>query len=123
MARRSGRTSIATDGGGADLPDAEVVGQPGHGAPLAAAQLVEAGVGGHPVRPGGEGGAPVEAPDAADDGDQRLLGGVERVGVVAGQPAAHRVDPVVVAAQQRVEGGAVALLGRRGRATGRRARP
>ena len=33
------------------------------------------------------------------------------VGVVAGQPPAHGVDAVVVAAQQRVEGGAVALLG------------
>ena len=81
------------------------------GAALAAAQLVEAGVGRHPVGPGGEGGAAVEAPDAAGDGDQGLLGGVEGVGLVAGQPAAHGVDPVVVAAQQRVEGGAVALLG------------
>ena len=58
----------------------------------------------------------------AGDGDQRLLGGVEGVGVVAGQPAAHRVDAVVVAAEQRVEGGAVAGLGGARRAPGRRAR-
>ena len=124
MARRSGRTSIADRRRWRRPRRApRSSGSPGTAPPLAAAQLVEARVGGDPVGPGGEGGPAVEAADAADDGDQRLLGGVERVGVVAGQPAADGVDPVVVAAQQRVEGGAVARLRRRGRAPGRRARP
>jgi hypothetical protein len=75
------------------------------------AELVEAGVGGHSVGPGGEGGTAVEAPDALRDGDERLLGGVQAVGLVAGQPAADGVDPVVVTSEQRVESDAIALLG------------
>ena len=51
------------------------------------------GVGGDPVDPGRERRPAVEAGQAADDRDQGLLGGVERVGVVAGQPAADAVDP------------------------------
>ena len=46
-------------------------------------QLVEAGVGGHPVGPGRERRPAVEAGDALVIGDQRLLGGVGGVGVVA----------------------------------------
>ena len=76
----------------------------------APAQLVEAGVGGDAVGPGPEAGPPVEAADAAHDGDHRLLRGVGGVGVVAGDPPAHGVDPVVVEAQQLLEGPAVAAL-------------
>ena len=45
------------------------------------AQLVEAGVRGHPVEPGRESGPTVEAVDAAGHGHEGLLGGVERVGL------------------------------------------
>src|SRR5690606_30501642 len=54
-----------------------------------------------------EPGPPVEAGEAPHDRDERLLGGVERVGLVPGQAAAEVEDAVVVAAQERVEGGAV----------------
>ena len=60
-------------------------------------------VGGDPVGPGAERGALIEAGQTADDGDERLLGGVGGVGVVAGQPTSERVDRVMVAAQQVVE--------------------
>ena len=79
---------------------------------LAAAELVEAGVGGDPVGPGRERGPAVVAVEAAGDGDQGVLGGVERVVLVAGHASADGVDAVVVAAQQGVEGRAVAGLGR-----------
>ncbi len=47
---------------------------------------------------------------AAHDREQRFLGRVEGVGVVAGEATAQPVEPVVVAAQQRVEGNAIAVL-------------
>ena len=47
----------------------------------------------------------------AHDPDQRLLGGVVGVAGGAGDPAAHGVDAVVVAAQQGIERVAVAALG------------
>ncbi len=79
--------------------------------PAAAAQLVEGGVGGDAVDPRGERRAPVEAGEAADDADHRLLGGVVGVAAGAGDAPAHGVDAVVVAAQQPVEGVAIAGLG------------
>jgi hypothetical protein len=84
----------------------EVLGR--EGTTLAPAQLVEARVRRHPVGPGREGGATVEAIQTPNDGDQRFLGGVGRVGVVPGQPAAQGVDAVVVSPEQDVEGSAVA---------------
>ena len=78
----------------------------------AAAQLVQAGVRGDPVHPGAGGRPPIEAGQPADDGDERLLRGVGRVGRVPGQTGAHGVDEVEVAPQQGVERGAVAGLGR-----------
>ena len=115
MASRSGSPSMPAEPGEA-LPGwftaaSRSSGRPGRRAPSPAPQLVEAGVGGHPVGPGREGGSPVEAADAPGDRDERLLGGVERVGLVAGQPAAHGVDAVVVPTQERVERRSVALLG------------
>ena len=47
---------------------------------------------------------------AADDGDERVLGGVERVVVVAGDAPAQGMHPVVVAAQEGVERALVAAL-------------
>lgn len=90
-----------------------VLGQPGVGSPAATPEFVEARVGGHSVRPGGELGPSVEAGEPSDDRDQGLLGGIERVGIVAGEPPADRVDPVLVQAQEFVEGPPVpALSGR-----------
>ena len=77
-------------------------GRPEAGSPPAAAQLVEAGVGVDAVGPRRERRAAVEAGEAAHDGDQRLLGGVGGVGVVAGDAPAQGVDPVVVDAQELV---------------------
>lgn len=70
------------DGGagpGADVSrvgGVEILGKARGGAPLPSPQLVEACVGGDAVGPGGEGGSAVEAPDAACDRDQSVLGGV-----------------------------------------------
>jgi hypothetical protein len=52
----------------------------------------------------------VESRETTHDRDQRVLGGVGGVGVVPRDSAAQRVDPVVVASQQLVEGGRVAAL-------------
>lgn len=73
-------------------------------------ELVEAGIGGHAVRPGGERRAAVETGQATCDGDEGLLGGVGGVGGVAGDPPAHGEDAVVVTAQQLLERVAVAAL-------------
>ena len=67
----------------------------------ALAELVEGGVGGDAIAPGGERGSSVEAVDRPHDPDQRLLGGVVGIAGSAGDAPAHGVDPVVVAAQQR----------------------
>ena len=80
------------------------------GAALAPAQLVERGVRGDPVRPRRELGATVEARQAPDDADHRLLGRVVGVAGRPGDAPAHGVDAVVVAAQQLVEGAPVAGL-------------
>ena len=74
------------------------------------AQLVERGVRGDAVRPGAERGPAVEPRQVADDLDERLLAGVVGIARRAGDPSAHRVDPVVVAAEQLVERAAVAGL-------------
>lgn len=80
------------------------VGQTGLGPTVTPPEFVEGGVGGDPVSPSGEPGPPVEAGEALGDGDQGFLGGVEAVGVVAGQSPAHGVDPILVAAQELVQG-------------------
>ena len=73
-------------------------------------ELVEAGVGGDPVRPGRERSAAVEAFESLDDGDQRLLGGVERAGVVSGESATdRRCGPD--ASAKGIKGAAVPLRG------------
>jgi hypothetical protein len=77
------------------------------------AELVEAGVRRHPIRPRAERGSTVEPGQAAHQGDQGLLSGVEGVGLVARESPADRVDPVVVPAEKRVEGALIASLGRR----------
>ena len=66
--------------------------------------------------------AAVEPGEAADDADHRLLGGVVGVAAGAGDAPAHRVDAVVVAAQQAVERVAVAGLGGGHQAWRRRSR-
>ena len=78
-----------------------------------AAELVEAGVGGHPVGPGRELRSAVEGADAAHDQQQGLLGRVGGVGVVAGEATAHGPDPLVVPTQEQ-------RPSRRGRRPGRR---
>ena len=45
----------------------------------------------------------MEAGESPDDGNERLLGGVLAVGVVAGQPPADGVDPIMVEPQQPLE--------------------
>ena len=103
-ARRSGSASMPTAvTAGVRGSAVEVLREPGDGAPAATAELVEARVRGHPVGPGAEGGAAVEPGQPADDGEEGLLGGVEGVGLVAGQSPAQAEDPVVVPAEQRVE--------------------
>ena len=74
-------------------------------------QLVDRRVHGYPVHPGGEPAAAIETVQPADDGDEGILGGVSGVGVVAGEAAAHRVHPVIVGPQQRLEGAAVTQAG------------
>jgi hypothetical protein len=98
---------------GADVEGVEGLVLPGFRAPAPAAELVEARVGRHPVRPGGEGGTAVEARQASDNGDHRLLQGVGGVGVVAHDPPAHGVEPVGVAPEQQVERAAIAGVDRR----------
>jgi hypothetical protein len=77
-----------------------------------ASQLVETGVGRDPVGPGRELGPAVEPRKALHDGDERFLGRVESVGVVAGQPPTDGVDPILVLAQQPIEGALVTRLSR-----------
>jgi hypothetical protein len=79
--------------------------------PRAPADLVEGGVDGDAIGPGGETGTPVEAVKAADDSDERVLQGVGGVGVAARHPTADGVEPVVVAAQERVKRSPVAGSG------------
>ena len=67
--------------------DVLVIREAGLRATTPATELVETGVGGDPVRPGRERRAAVEALESLDDGDQRLLGGVERA---ASFPASRR---------------------------------
>ena len=73
-------------------------------------ELVEAGVGGDPVRPGRERSAAVEAFESLDDREQRLLGGVERVGVASGESATDRVDAGLMLLQKGIKGAAVSAL-------------
>ncbi len=81
------------------------------GPTLAAAELIEAGVGGHPVAPGPECRATVEAGKTSNDGQERLLTAVSGVGVVPGDPPTHRVETVVVEPEQLVHGLGIAPLG------------
>jgi hypothetical protein len=76
------------------------------------AQLVETGVGRHAVGPGRELGPAVEPGQPLDDGDEGFLGRVESIGVVAGQPPTDGVDPILVLAQQPIEGALVTRLSR-----------
>ena len=62
------------------------------------------------MHPSGELGSPFEAVDAPHQGDERLLGGIQGIGLVAGQPPAQGVDLVVVPLKQGVERDLVALL-------------
>jgi hypothetical protein len=86
-------------------------GETGLRPPPPAAQLVERGVGGDPVRPRGERRSLVEPAETAYHRDQGLLCGIERVRVVAGEAAAQRVQAVVVATKERLESLAIAAAG------------
>jgi len=97
--------------GSVAVDDGLQVGKAGGGTTRAPAQLVEAGVGGNAVHPRRETGAPLEAIDTAGNGDQGLLGGVHRIGFVAGNPTAYRVDPIDLPAQETIHGVAIAGLG------------
>ena len=108
---RSATRGVHRDGGVGRL--APLVGQVGQWSPAPAPQLVEAGVGGHPVGPGRKRRPAVEAGQAPHDGEERLLRGVGGVGVVAGDAPGQGVDAVVVLAQQLLEGRSVAVPGRR----------
>jgi hypothetical protein len=80
-------------------------------AALAAAELIEAGIGRYPICPRAERRASVESVEVAHDRDHRVLRGVGGVGVVAGDSAAHGMNAVVVTAQQLVECPTVSPLG------------
>src|SRR5699024_4887902 len=56
-------------------------------------------------------GASVEAFEATHDGDERLLGGVEGVGVVAGDASTHGVDPRLLFTQQPIERASITVAG------------
>ena len=75
----------------------------GNGPSPSPAQLVETGVGRNAVGPRRERRASVEARQPAHECQERLLRGVERVGVVAGHAPAQPVQAVVVPAQQCLE--------------------
>ena len=47
--------------------------------------------------------AAVEAIESLDDGDQRLLGGVERAGVVSGESATDRIDAGLMLLQKGIK--------------------
>ena len=87
-----------------------VIREAGLRATTPATELVETGVGGDPVRPGRERRAAVEAIESLDDGDQRLLGGVERVGVVSGESATDRIDAGLMLLQKGIKSAAIAAL-------------
>ncbi len=89
-----------------------VVGEARIGAATATTKFVETGVGGDAVGPGGEAGPAVEPSQPLHDGDHRLLGGVQRIGVVARETTTDRVDPTLVIPQQIVERALVPRLGR-----------
>lgn len=89
-----------------------VLGETGIGAPASTTEFVEACVGGDPIRPCRELGPTIKPRKALDDRNQGFLGGVESVGIVAGQPAADGVDPILMASQQLIEGTLVSRLGR-----------
>jgi hypothetical protein len=80
-------------------------------ASAATATFVERGIGGDAIDPRCHGGTTVEAGESPHNGDHGLLGGV--VGITGGaeDAAAHGVDEVVVAPQQRVERLPIAALG------------
>ena len=88
--------------------DVLVIREAGLRATTPATELVETGVGGDPVRPGRERRAAVEAIESLDDGDQRLLGGVERAGVVSGESATDRIDAGLMLLQKGIKSAAIA---------------
>ncbi len=94
-----------------DVMVVDLVGRGEHTAALAAAQLVEAGVGGDAVGPRAERRTPVETGEVAHNGDHRILGCVGGVGFVPGDASTHSVHAVVVTAEQLVECPTVSPLG------------
>ena len=73
------------------------------GAAAPSSHLVDTGVGGDAVQPCGEGAPPVEPAETPDRGKERVLGGIEGVGLVAEHPPAQRVHAVVVRRDQGLE--------------------
>ncbi len=78
--------------------------QGGRGSPAASSQFIKGSVGRDPIGPSRELGLAVKAGEPFDDGDERLLGGVLPVGVVAREAPADGVDLIVVLPQQLLEG-------------------
>lgn len=75
-----------------------------------AAALDEGGVGGHPVDPGADRGASLEAVDLAGESQEHVLHHLLRVGVGAGDTACDPEDPRGVALHELLEGGVVAIF-------------
>ena len=92
------------------IRDVLVIREAGLRATTPPTELVETGVGGDPVRPGRERRAAVEAVESSDDGDQCLLGGVERVGVVSCESATDRIDAGLMLVQKGIKGVTVSAL-------------
>ena len=84
--------------------------QGGQWSPAPSSQFVKGRVGGDPVGPGRELGLAVEAGESPNDGDERFLGGILAVSVVARETPANGVDLLVVAPQQLLEGTPVSGL-------------
>ena len=84
--------------------------QGGLWSPAAPSQFVKGSVGCDPIGPGRELGLAVKAGEPSDDGNERLLGGVLPVGVVAREAPADGVDLIVVLPQQLFEGAPISGL-------------
>lgn len=76
----------------------------------AAAKLVETGIGRNPIGPGAETGRAGEFRQAFADGNQRFLGCVSSIGIVASESSADAPDAVVVTTQQRVQRAVITAL-------------
>ena len=84
-----------------------VIGKSGFRTATSTTEFVKAGVGGNSVRPGRERCATIEAIECRDNCNQRLLGGIESIGVVSCESPTDRVNPSLMLLQKGVKGAAI----------------